>query len=442
MNRTFLAVVAAGLALVALAALGAWYFDRPNVLRVAVARDSDEHHLMSAVATVMAREHEPVRLRILPTDGAARAASAFDQKQVDLAVVRTDINMPKQAQTIAILQRSAMVILAPGGSKISHIADLRGRRIGIVTNHPGGMANARLLDLVLSYYDVSDGVEKQTLLVPDIASALTQKRVDVVVAVGSPISSGLIDVVNSVASAGEGQPIVIPVMEARALSQVNPIFEPLEIPRGAFGGTLPRPSNDVQAVGVSTRLVAQASIADAFIADAMRVMFAKRPLIAAISPAANRMEAPPTERGLPLPVHPGAIAYLDDEEETFLEKYSDFIYIGAMVLSILASAAAALASRFSAAGHARVEELMRVLIRHLSEARAARSLAELDELERDSDDLLAQALETSSLRHLDTHKVTALGLAMDQVRLAIRDRRSFLERNTLKEDEKPRFLAG
>lgn len=62
---------------------------------------------------------------------------------------------------------------------------------------------------------------------------------------------------------------------------------------------------------------------------------------------------------------------------------------------------------------------------------------------------LSGILMTFWLRHwkrppcaIDTHKVTALGLAMDQVRLAIRDRRSFLERNTLKEDEKPRFLAG
>ena len=65
---------------------------------------------------------------------------------------------------------------------------------------------------------------------------------------------------------------------------------------------------------------------------------------AAMTPLANRMEEPSTDKAAPFPAHPGAVAYLDGEEETFLDKYSDFIYIGAMLLSVLASAAAALAS--------------------------------------------------------------------------------------------------
>ena len=146
-------------------------------------------------------------------------------------------------------------------------------------------------------------------------------------------------------------------------------------------------------------------------------------MIAATAPLANRMEAPSTNKDSTHPIHPGAAAYLDGQEETFLDKYSDFIYIGAMVLSVLASAAAALASRFTATSRARSEDLMEGLLEHLARARIATTGQELDRLERDADGVLVQALESNSIRHLDTHRVTALGLALDQVRLAIRDRR-------------------
>ena len=53
MSRLTLVIVAAGLALVAVASFGAWYVERPTVLRVAVARDTDEHQLMTAIAGVM-----------------------------------------------------------------------------------------------------------------------------------------------------------------------------------------------------------------------------------------------------------------------------------------------------------------------------------------------------------------------------------------------------
>jgi len=442
MSRLTLVLVAAGLAVLALVSFGAWYLDRPTVLRVAVARDSDEYQLMSAIAGVMAREHESIRLRLVPTDGAARAAATIENNNVDLAVVRTDIDMPKAAQTVAILQRSVVAILAPSGADITQLADLRGKRIGVVVTHPGGIANVRLLDLLLARNDVLDSVEKMTLRAGDVSAAFAEKRIDAVVSVGPTSSSMMGELVSAVAGVNAGGPVFVQVQDARALAQIYPMFEAAEIARGSFGGAAPRPATDVQTIGVTTRLVAQTKLSNDTVGELLRILFVKRQLVAATTPLANRMEAPSTDKGLPLPVHPGAAAYLDGEEESFLDKYSDFIYLGAMFLSVLASAAAALASRFSATNHAKAEELLKALLEHLSAARGATSLRQLDALERDADRVLADALESSSLRHFDAHKVTALGLAMDQVRLAIRDRRATLERNGLPEVDKPRFLAG
>jgi TRAP transporter TAXI family solute receptor len=443
MRRYLLATVALALAIVAVVSLSVWYFERPVVVRVTVARDTPDHQLMTAVAAVMARERETLRLRVTAVDNASASAAAIDNGSTDFAVVRTDIDMPRQGQTVAILHSSPLVILAPGGSGVTQIADLKGRSIGVLVPRPGAGANARLVDALLAHYDASEGTRKETLTADELPQALADHRIDALIAVGDPAANQLNEVLSLVAAAGRGPVEFVPVLEGKALSQRSPIFEPVELPRGAFGGATPRPSRDVQTIGVSTRLVARARTPDATVGEMVRILFATRPLIAAAAPQANRMEAPSTNKGATLPVHPGAAAYLDGEEESFLDKYSDFIYLGAMLLSVLASAAAALASRLTAANHARSEELMQLLLEHLATAREAASSVRLDELEREADMVLAQALEAGSLRHLDTHRVTALGLAIDQVRLAIRDRRRQIEAgDPAAPFETPRILAG
>ena len=47
MRRYLFAAIAAVLALVAAVALSAWYFERPTVVRVAVARDTPDLQLMT-----------------------------------------------------------------------------------------------------------------------------------------------------------------------------------------------------------------------------------------------------------------------------------------------------------------------------------------------------------------------------------------------------------
>ena len=443
MRRHLLALVAVVLALVAVVALSAWYFERPTVVRVTVARDTPDLQLMTAVAGVMSRERETLRMRVVPVESASASAAAIDDGSTDFAVVRTDIDMPRQGQTVAILHRSPVVIMAPGGFGITQIADLRGRNIGVLAPRPGAQANARLVDLLLAHYDAGEGTGKVTLTADELPQAFADRRIDALIAVGEPTTNQLNDILSAVAAAGQGQAEFVPVLEGKALAQRSPVFEPVEVPRGAFGGATPRPAQDIQTIGVSTRLVARARVSDGTVGEMVRILFATRPLIAAAAPLANRMEPPSTDKGATLPVHPGAAAYLDGEEETFLDKYSDFIYIGAMLLSVLASAAAALASRLTAANHARSEELMQLLLEHLATAREAASSARLDELEREADTVLGQALEAGSLRHLDTHRVTALGLAIDQVRLAIRDRRRQIEAgDSTSGFETPRILAG
>ncbi len=146
----------------------------------------------------------------------------------------------------------------------------------------------------------------------------------------------------------------------------------------------------------------------------------------ALDPLALAIEEPSTEKGAALPAHPGSAAYIDDEEESFLDRYSDFFYLGAMLIGVLASGATAIFSRLNAEGTRAVDRLTARLIEILKVVRFAPSLDMMNGLETETDEIVAAALDQSTARSLDERRLGALGLALHQVREAIRDRRAVL----------------
>ena len=152
-------------------------------------------------------------------------------------------------------------------------------------------------------------------------------------------------------------------------------------------------------------------------------MLAARPSIAARIPVANRIEAPAADKGAALPVHPGALAFLDDEEESFFDKYSDAFYIGAMCLSVLGTGLAAVAARFTRDKSADADKILRRLLEITKAVRSARHAGLLDGYEEEADELLALALAPDAVHALSVNRMGALTLALNQVRHAIAEQR-------------------
>ncbi|MGH6934699.1 MAG: TAXI family TRAP transporter solute-binding subunit, partial [Methylocella sp.] len=171
-----------------------------------------------------------------------------------------------------------------------------------------------------------------------------------------------------------------------------------------------------------TRLVARSSLRNEA-AALIRLMLAARPAIAARIPIANRIEAPAADKGAALPVHPGALAFLEDEEESFFDKYSDAFYIGAMCLSVLGTGLAAAASRLSRHRITEADKILRRLLEITKDARSARHAGLLDSYEEEADELLALALAPGAVHLLSVNRMGALTIALNQVRHAIAERR-------------------
>src|SRR5258707_7564971 len=132
---------------------------RPVTLRVAVGpANSDDVKVVQALTQAFAQAHGYVRLRPIQTDGATASAQALADSKADLAIIRGDLDVPKNAQAVATLRKNVAVLWVPprakgkkSGPKITKIPQLAGRRIGVVGRT---QANVNLLKVVLQQYGV------------------------------------------------------------------------------------------------------------------------------------------------------------------------------------------------------------------------------------------------------------------------------------------------
>lgn len=428
MRRVTLIALAAGFALLAAGLLAAQWMSSPTTLRVAVGPiGSEDTRLAVAISQHLARERQPVRLKLVLTAGVAESAQALASDKADLAVVRTDVAMPSKGQTVAIMHRDAAVLMALPETGISKVSGLTGRNVGV---YRSAQANARLLETVLAQYEVPKDSVAMVMLgsQAEMEEALRTKRVDAVLAVGTLAGRTVTEAVAAITQAGGGPPVFIPVGEADAIAQRSPVFESFEVVRGAFGGTPPRPAETMTTLGVSHRLVAAASLDEGTISELARLLFAVRPAVSAEVPLANRIEGPDTSKSSSLPVHPGAAAYYEGEVQTFFDRYGDWFYLLVMGVGVVGSAIAGLASAASARSRTRTLSLLDRLLGIVRRARAAGSEADLVALEQEADDILAAALAKAGTGGIDGIGIGAFGLGLDQARHAIADRRAILMR--------------
>ena len=154
-----LLILAAGILLFGMAAGTLFYVLHPVTLRIAVGPPgSDDQKLIQVLAQTFAHDGSSVRLSPITTDGANESIVLFAAGKTDLAVARGDLNLPANAESVAILRKNVVVLWAPSGlpakgskkqptPKIKSIDDLDGQRIGVIGRT---QANVTLLRVILT----------------------------------------------------------------------------------------------------------------------------------------------------------------------------------------------------------------------------------------------------------------------------------------------------
>jgi TRAP transporter TAXI family solute receptor len=432
-QKAMLVTLAGVLAVVGALAGGYIFSTRPEILRIAVGpANSDDIRVVQALTQAFNQAHGQVRLHPIQTDGSVASAQALADDKVDLAIIRGDLDVPRNAQTVATLRKNFVVLWVPAtakgnarkaAAKITKIAQLAGHRVGVIGRTP---ANVNLLKLILKQYGVDPAkVEIVQFPASEAVDAIRGQKADAYLATGA--IGGRATMEEIAASTRDGKtPTFLAIDSAEAIAQNHPMYEASEIPAGAFGGSPDRPDDEVKTISFAHHIVARKGLSDSTVAAFTRQLFAIRQAVMTEFPLAAKIETPDTDKDAAIPVHPGAAAFIDGEEKTFLDRYGDFIWWGLMGLSAMGSAGAWFAGYLKRDQRHINSSLRERLLDMLAAARRSDSAEELDQMQSEADDILRKTLLCFEQGAIQQGSLTAFNIALEQFHDAVAHRKALL----------------
>jgi TRAP transporter TAXI family solute receptor len=371
---------------------------------------------------------------VITTAGPVDSIAVLAAGNADLAVARADEEMPDGTEAVAILRKNVVVLWAassappkaprkPAKSRIKAIGDLPGHRVGVVGRTK---VNVTLLRVILKESGVDpDKVEVAQFGNDQVTDMVKDAGVDAFMLVG-PVDSKLTAEAISTSAHIRGEPVFLPIDVSEAIAARHAAYESEEIPGSSFTTSPARPDDKVETVSINHLVVAPKSLSEVTVGSLTRQIFATKPSLAREIPSASRIEKPDTDKDAALPAHPGAAAYIDGTERTFMDRYSDYIWGVVLLFSVLGSATAAFRHFIR-----RDERKMNVLHRDrlvdaITRARQINSLEELDALQCEADEILRETLECFDDGAIDESDLAAYRLVLEQFHHAVVDRRAAL----------------
>ena len=405
------------------------YIATPTTLTVAAGSlDGDVPRFMAALGSKMASSDSGVRLKIVDKGTASEAAKAFSAGEVDLAVVRADAGDLSAAQTVVVFTRAVVLIVVPPGSSIASVDDLKAKTVGVV----GGELNRKVVNALNREYDLDRAkVQFKNLTVGDIPQALKTKQVNALLVV-MPISEKYLAMLRDLFPRnGKASPTLLPIESAGAIAAVTKYYESFDLPKGTLQGSPPIPDDDLTTLRVPFYLVAKKSLSDDVVGSLTKAIMETRRDLIGEYPVLKQISAPSTDKDDDkdtfIPMHPGATAYFEGTQKTFLDKYGDQLTYVSIVLGSLASIFAAVWKYVTKKNEGGPESLPLMRLYALKDQlRQARSEAELAQTEQRIDELFIAELEKHARGDAEATDTGALGLAMQQLANAIAQQRTVL----------------
>ena len=417
------ALLLAGIAGIVLGAgLVAWRLSTgPVTLSLAVGSfDGEAAKIAAVVADRLTATRSSVRLKVVPTDSVLDSAAAFASGKADLAIVRADVGDLSQARSVVLVNKSVLMILALPGSPVSSVEKMKGRTIGVV----GGEINQKIIDALKKQYDLGDRVAFKNLKPEDTPRAIQSKEASAFLFV-VPLTEKYLSLVRRFfRGRNDSFPTLVAIDSAGAVADAEGAYESFDIPQGTLRGNPPVPDADLTTLRVGSYLVANKKLDPDTITALTQALISARNDLVRDQPLLAGLAAPDTDPDAYIPVHPGAAAYYNGTQQSFMDKYSNWIYLTPMALGALASIFAA-AWRFLGFRQQPEETVMKSLFALPRRIREVKSEAELARIEHEADRAL-DAEMANAVRNESAQDIAALVSMANRLEEAIYRRRQML----------------
>lgn len=417
--RIFLLVAA--LALAAGGGLfGYRYYTHPTTLTVAVGSiDGEAFKAMSAIASRLVSINAPVRFKVVDTGTVLEAAAAFAGGKADLAVVRGDAGDLSQGGSVVVVAHVVGLIIAPPGSSIDSMEALKGHTVGVI----GGEANSRLVDVLSKEYGLVRAKVFKDVTLSDAKRALQSKEVSAVLVV-IPLSEKYLSLVRGFFQQNsKTSPVLVAIDAAGAIAGAERAYESFDLPKGTLRGSPPVPADDLTTLRASLYLVANKKLSSDLIATLTRTIMRVRRDLLTEQPIFAQITAPSTDADANVPLHPGAAAFYNGTQQSFMDEYGNWIYLAPMILGGVATVLAG-AWKFLGIGQPANEGPLDTLYGLARRIRKADSEAELSDIEDQIDSVLKAERAKAATGDDGAVDATTLNVAAHRLESLIHDRRA------------------
>jgi TRAP-type uncharacterized transport system substrate-binding protein len=390
-------------------------------IRIAtVAQGPESTRALQAIGRVLSAENAWITFQRVPVSSYEDGAKAVATGLADLAVVRGDMAIPPQTQTLAILQRDRIFLIVPPKTNLESFRDLRRQTLGMLE---GAVNNDALLDRILAFYGVEpDQVTRIPVKAAEAGQILQRRRAAAILVVGPPDRSPAIDAFNAVEKAFKAAPIIIGIDEAEAMSDRMPFVTSGEIAIGAFRGRYP--DEAVTTLTVAYHLIVPRSMSNIVAGELARLIFLIKRRLAG-DPVFVGLEIPDTEQKN-FDIHPGAKAYFNDEVPSLFDRFESLFWLGWTLIALLGTALSWALSKFWRGKQEERDEIDEItkLLAGIPNADAG----QLDEIQVRIDSFVKNVIQDSGSDDYEAKDIAIYTLALNQARQAIIDRRSALAR--------------
>jgi TRAP transporter TAXI family solute receptor len=416
--------------LVVLGAVWAAFYITAEAEHLRIAAGPNDAKFVEALSGQIAQGRRNLHLKFVPVAGPQEAAAAIKDGKADLAILPSPADDPTKLPVVAILRQNVMALIVPApasekkgkkSGKIEKISQLAGRRVGIVT---GNEASPDLLRTVLDHYGVPAAKVTVSEIDPkNIADAIKNNQVDVLFVAGAATGAAISNAVKAASRNGDA-PSFVEIDQADGIAKRNPAFDSIDIDAGTFGGKPPAPDDSLKTLSFAQYLVARKSDSDSVIAALAKTIYSSRQALAAAMPGEIKIEAPSTDKDADVVVHSGALAYLNDSQQSFFDRYGDDIFYGMLIFPVFGSALAGLASYLRRDTRTRRLRLLQRVLDLVRKAHAAQNLEALEQLQIEADNLVIAIVHRGEREEFDETVRMSFAFALDQLRFAIAARRT------------------
>ncbi len=403
----------------------AWVRHSETLTFAAGPAGSESARFAERLAAVLKNTSSRFRLKIVTSSENAKALALFDRRLADLALLRTDEKIPPRARAIAIVEHDPVLLISPGDKKIKSLDDLKKKKIAVLAQGDNNLAFVRSVLETLDAHEAASRVQ----LAPQGSTLqkLFSSGYGAVIAIFH--TSKVIKDKSFAQYDKQGNFTLNAIDGAKGLARKIPAISDETIEAGTLSSAPEIPDDDLDTVGLEWLLVAQSHMANTTAGELARIIYENKSELALADGFGSRIEPAVTDKDAFVMAHPGARDYINDDTKSFMDRYSDMMYLGAGALSVIGSFFAAIYTQLTRVSPEKAGALASAILNIGEKVEHAHCIDDIEELQGELEAVLRGAViglrdGTISSDGLETFK-----LGYEFVRDEIAMRRDYLLRH-------------